>query len=692
MTNSLDPLISVLNKPSGYADYAAIAAFSLAWGTYLLKGKAWDRPDPYHHVWFEKPQIADSAASDRVKETRDISKKLRDTNDQIVIFWGSQSGTAEGFANRLGRECHSRFRLNALVADLSDYDMETLRHITKETLVVFIASTFGEGDPSDNTAGFWHWMRSAEVSLENLRYFAFGLGNSNYKYYNRVIDVIAESLDALGAQRLMPIGRADDAKGATEEDFITWKEEFFDYLTRILGHQEYDLVYEPSLLVEQDTSLELIDLHQGEPVVDNKTLVGSSAVKPLRIKNMRELFGTSADRNCLHAELDLTEFPEMNYKTGDHLIIWPSNPNAEVERVLKQLGRLHEADVPILIKSLNGSKVKIPTPTTLSALLRYYLEICSPVSRETVTQLAQFAPTETCRLFLEGISRDRSRYSAFLATTHITVGRLLEISTSSEPASWSSLPLSFLLDAIPVMRPRSYSISSSSVVSPRTPSITAVVTQTAVQDPTADQITIPGLTTNYLLAHHVQNKDTYSLQGPGNTLEGRKIYAQVRKSKFKLPALSSQPIIMVAAGTGIAPFRGFIQERARMKQVGKACGKMLLYFGCRSPDEDYIYSEELAQLQAVLEDQLCIVTAFSRYEGKKVYVQDRILEDKDRIFGMLTESNANLYICGSATMAREVNNTISSIIKDGNAWTDQEIKTWYDTKKKTRKFQEDVWG
>ncbi|KAI4726728.1 cytochrome P450 reductase 1 [Aureobasidium sp. EXF-10728] len=692
MSTSLIPLFSVLDKPSGYADYAAIAAFSFAWGTYLLKGKAWDRPDPYHHVWFEKPQIADTAASDRVKETRDISKKLEDTNCKIVIFWGSQSGTAEGFANRLGRECHSRLRLDALVADLSDYDMESLKRITKETLVVFIASTFGEGDPSDNAAGLWHWICSAEASLGNLRYFAFGLGNSNYKYYNKVIDVIAASIDALGAQRLMPIGRADDAKGTTEEDFITWKEEFFAHLTQTLGHQEYDVMYESTLSVEQDTSLDLIDLHQGEPVVDNRSLVGSSAVKPLPIKDMRELFGISADRNCLHAELDLTDFPEMNYKTGDHLSIWPSNPNAEVERVLKQLGRLHEADVPILIKSTNGSKVKIPTPTTLSALLRYYLEICSPVSRETVAQLIQFAPTESSRLFLEGISQDRLRYSAFLAATHVTVGRLLEISTGSDKTPWSSLPLSFLIDTFPVMRPRSYSISSSSIVSPRAPSITAVVSQKALQDPLGGRITIPGLTTNYLLAHHVLDEHTYSLQGPGNALAGRKMYAQIRKSKFKLPALASQPIIMVAAGTGIAPFRGFIQERARMKQVGKACGKMILYFGCRSPDEDYIYRDELAQLQAVLEDQLCIVTAFSRHEGKKAYVQDRILEDNDRIFSMLTEANANLYICGSATMAREVNKTISSIVKEKNAWTDGEIQTWSETRKKTRKIQEDVWG
>ncbi|KEQ73148.1 putative NADPH-cytochrome P450 reductase [Aureobasidium namibiae CBS 147.97] len=682
----------MLNKPSGYADYAAITAFSLAWGTYLLKGKAWDRPDPYHHVWFEKPQVSDAAASDGVKETRDISQKLQETNNQIVIFWGSQSGTAEGFAHRLGRECHSRFRLHALVADLSDYDMETIEHITKETLVVFIVSTFGEGDPSDNTAGLWHWIRSAKASLNNMRYIAFGLGNSNYKYYNKVVDVVAESLNAHGAQQLMPIGKADDAKGATEEDFITWKENLFDYFKRNLGHQEYDMVYEPSLLVEPDTSLELIDLHQGEPVLEAKALAGSSAIRPLLIKDMRDLFDTTADRNCLHVELDLSDFPEIGYKTGDHLSIWPSNPNAEVERVLDQLGRLHEADVPVLIKSLDGSKVKIPTPTTLSALLQYYLEICAPVSRETAAQLARFAPTKTSRLFLEDVSRNRSRYSAFLAATHITVGRLLEISTRSEPTTWSSLPLAFLLDVFPVMRPRHYSISSSSVVSPRTPSITAVVSQATIPDSIGGQITIPGLATNYLLAHHVKDKNGYSLLGPDAALEGRRVYAQIRKSKFKLPALASQAIIMVAAGTGIAPFRGFIQERARMQRVGKACGKMILYFGCRSLEEDFIYREELAQLQRVLEDQLSIVTAFSRHEGKKIYVQERILEDSERISSMLIEGNANLYICGSAAMAREVNNTISSMIQNVKGWTDGEMKDWNETKKKTRKFQEDVWG
>jgi NADPH-ferrihemoprotein reductase len=79
MTISLAPLVFALDKPSGYADYAAITAFSFVFGIYLLKGKAWDRPDPYHHIWFEKPQIADAPATTRVRETRDISQKLKET-------------------------------------------------------------------------------------------------------------------------------------------------------------------------------------------------------------------------------------------------------------------------------------------------------------------------------------------------------------------------------------------------------------------------------------------------------------------------------------------------------------------------------------------------------------------------------------------------------------------------------------
>lgn len=618
----------------------------------------------------------------------------------MVIFWGSQSGTAEGLANRLARECHARFRMKCISADLSDYDAESITKLGQDKLAIFIVSTFGEGDPSDNTAELWQWLRSAKTSLPNLRYFAFGLGNSNYKYYNKVIDVITESLDGFGAQQLMPVGKADDATGATEEDFIAWKESLFSYFKQSLGLQECDVVYEPSLSVIEDDSLEPIDLHQGEPVVDAKVTAGTSAIKPLPIKEMRELFSTSAGRNCLHADLDISAFPEMSYKTGDHLSVWPSNPNGEVERLLTQLGRLNSAHIPISIKSLDGSKVTVPTPTTISVLLQHYLEICAPVSRDTISQLAGFAPTPAASAFLKDISKDRDTYLHFLEKTHVTLGRLLELSTASEQsATWAALPISFLIESLPIMRPRHYSISSSSAVSPRTPSITVLVSQTPL--PGSDSsITIPGLASNYLYAHQANPDQAvsdlqplYNLDGPNGALSGKKIHAQIRRSKFKLPALASQPIIMIAAGTGIAPFLGFIAERAALKKMGKPCGAMLLFFGCRHPEEDYLYRDELAKLQEVLAEELVIVTAFSRLESKKIYVQDKVREEKDRVSELLCgERNANVYVCGASAMARDVEGVICDIVEEKEGKTKEEVAAWWDIKKRTRKFQEDVWG
>lgn len=710
---SQGPAASLINlgPPTGAADYAALGVFGAVSAAYLLKGKVWDRPDPYHNLWFEKPQEKDSAGNARAKETRNIAQKLEESvcteiatqltqrltpiqGKQMVIFWGSQSGTAEAFANRLVREVQAHFHINALSADLSDFDAESISALPEDKMAVFIVSTFGEGDPSDNAAELWTWIHgSSTPSLQNLRYFAFGLGNSNYKYYNKVVDVVVEGLDRYGAKSMMPVGKADDAKGATEEDFIGWKQSFFSVLKNNLGMEEFEATYQPTIVVEQDDSLTPIDLFNGEPVHDasnKKASAACSAIKALPVRDTRELFKSST-RNCLHAELDLTAFPEITYKTGDHLSVWPSNPDQEVDRLLRVLGLTDSKDIPISIKALESStKVKVPSPTTAAVLLRYYLEICAPVSRDVIIQLAQIAPSANAKSFLAQIGKDRDSYAQYLEKTHVTFGRLLELSTGSDSVSWSSLPLAFIVEALPTLQPRHYSISSSSVVSPRNPTITAVVSKQALlADPSQ---AIPGLATSYMFAHHQSDTSNFALQGPDSALEGTKVYAHIRKSKFKLPTLASQAIIMIAAGTGIAPFRGFIQERARLKQMGKNVGPMLLFFGCRSPDEDYLYSEELAELQKVLSDELRIITAFSRVGDKKVYVQDRVVEEKEAVLKLVSEANANVYLCGSAAMAREVGNKIGNIMKEKNGWSDEEVKEWGESKKRTKKFQEDVWG
>ncbi|PVH79730.1 riboflavin synthase domain-like protein [Cadophora sp. DSE1049] len=666
------PLISVLLKPTSTADIFAIATVIICSTTYLLNGTAWNRPNPHASQLFQRPQLADGASIINKKETRNVAKKLEEHNKDVVIFWGSQSGTAEGLANRLGREIHLRFGLEVLVADLSDYDSETIALIPETKLGLFIMSTYGEGDPSDNTAAFWDWIRGKGQPM-NIRYAAFGLGNSNYKYYNRVIDVTVAALNSFGAKSIMPVSKADDAEGGTEEDFMAWKERLFETFHK-LGHREDEMKYLPTFEVIEDDSLTPIDLHDGEPVHPDSTRT-CSAIRPLKVLKSMELF-KSDDRNCLHIDLDLSDHPDLHYKTGDHLAVWPINPEEEVQLLFHALGL---SDLPVTIKSLDPTvKVKIPTPTSTSSLFRNYLEVCAPVSRETVLGLRHFAPNQDANSYLEVLGKDKETYNGFLSHHYLTVGRIMTLAC---PNTVWNVPLSYLIETLPHLQPRYYSISSSSVISPRQPSITALVTNT----PLVIGEAIPGLTSNYLLALSKQETKAYT----SNKLEGGKVFAHVRKSKFKLPVQSSCPLIMIGAGTGLAPFIAFLTERKKLMDIGRPVGEMMLFFGCRDVS-DFIYQEQIEMLQEAFGGKLNVVTAFSRM-GEKVYVQDRIAERSEEVLGMI-EGGGNVYVCGRANMSKDVERMLGEKMKVRKGWGDEELGEWSRKLKGMRKWQGDVWG
>lgn len=526
------------------------------------------------------------------------------------------------------------------------------------------------------------------------------------------MDVVDGALQKAGAERLLDVGRADDAAGATEEDFLAWKDDLFTFFVKGLGMQQHEVKYEPQLSAVQNDSLDLADLHLGEPLRSSDK--GSSEVRPLRIRGCRELF-SNTPRNCLHLDLDLTEHPQVTYKTGDHLAVWAMNPDEEVERLLAVLGLAGSRNVPLLVQALDKSvKVPVPSPTTTEAVLRHYLEICAPISRDAVKALAQFAPTEQAKSFLTALSEDRASFAQFIADKHLNLGRLLEMAAQQQPGSdsttWSSLPLSFLIETLPKMQPRYYSISSSSMISPRHPTITALVSSTPLATSTSTSTTsteasIPGLATNYLLGlSHSLAPDstpapthpaglTYPLAGPGDALSGGRVYAHVRRSRFKLPAQPSHPLVMVAAGTGVAPFRAFLAERARMLQIGKEVGEMVLFFGCRRAGEDYIYREELEGFERELGGRLRIVTAFSREEGSpKAYVQDRVRELGADVVRLVLEGGASVYMCGRASMAREVGGVMGELVGKEKGWGQEQIKEWTERMKRNRTWQEDVWG
>jgi NADPH-ferrihemoprotein reductase len=627
----------------------------------------------------------------------------------VAIFWGSQSGQSQRLAGMLARNCGARYGINAMSADLDDYDHKHFTNFSIAKIAVFIVATYGEGDPTDNANTFLEYLESQPEGtardLTNLQYLVFGLGNSTYRLYNRFVDVVDKRLQSRGARRLWAVGKADAAADATATDdaFEEWQAEALQILGQTLGRDERPMIYEPSLDVSPSGHIiDAGDVYLGEPNAEHlkgtpNRYVNHQNPYAAPIAVSKELF-TSTERRVLHMEFDISEAPSLKYRCGDHLAVWPMNPDGEVDRLAKILGwDDHTRREIIHITSRDSSnKVPIPTPTTRETALRYYLEISGPISREMARLLEEFAPSPRAKQRLQDMRENWCNGGKKVASEYLSIGKLMEFAEPDLP--WSAIPLSLLVESVARVRPRYYSISSSPTVAARKPAITAAVTgpMALAAGPSVERF--HGLTTNYLLAHqrrcHHEEGDSegprYDLDGPRSKLADGKVLLHIRASAFKLPSAPSKPIIMVGTGTGIAPFRGFLQERTKLFAAGKEVGNMLLFFGCRF-DEDFLYADELAHFQKT-KAPVHLIPAFSRKGHKKIYVQHRLEENKQEVTRLLTEQEAYFYICGSAPMALDVRKELVNLLRSCKKWTEDEAEQYLRGLKASKRFQEDVWS
>jgi NADPH-ferrihemoprotein reductase len=477
---------------------------------------------------------------------------------------------------------------------------------------MFVLATYGEGEPTDNAVEFYDFIHGDEPSfsekgadespLQNLKYVAFGLGNNTYEHYNSMVREVDKSLVKLGAKRIGTAGEGDDGAGTMEEDFLAWKEPMWAALCETMGLEEREAVYEPVYEVTEKEDLDITQetVYLGEP---NKSHLMGTQSGPYNAHNpfiapiaeSKELFNDKS-RNCLHMEIDISG-SNLSYTTGDHIAVWPNNAGREVDRLLDVVGLKEKRDTVITVKGLDATaKVPFPQPTTYDTVMRYQLEICAPVSRQFVSTLAQFAPTEEIKEKVHKLGSDKDLFADEVAKKNFNLGQFL--SHISNGQKWDKIPFSLFIEDFTKIQPRYYSISSSSLVQKDRISITAVVE--SVEVPGAPHV-VKGVTTNYLLAlklkqHGDPDPDphglNYAISGPRNKYDGVHVPVHVRHSNFKLPSDPSKPIIMVGPGTGVAPFRGFVQERAHQAKNGQQVGKTILFFGCRNQRDDFIYKDE----------------------------------------------------------------------------------------------------
>lgn len=588
-------------------DLVVIIALLIGSVAYFTKGTYWGVPkDPYANSY----ALANGA---KAQKTRNILEKMDESGKNCVVFYGSQTGTAEDYASRLAKEGSSRFGLKTMVADLEDYEYENLDTFPDDKIAMFVLATYGEGEPTDNAVEFYEFVTGGEVSfsgggsvedkpLSNLKFVAFGLGNNTYEHYNSMVRRVNDALLRLGATRIGQAGEGDDGAGTMEEDFLAWKEPMWTELSEKMDLQEREAVYEPVFGVteREDLNPKTDEVYLGEP---NKQHLEGTSKGPYNAHNpyiapiveSREVF-TVKDRNCLHMEIDVSG-SNLSYETGDHVAVWPTNAGKEVDRFLEVLGLSEKRHTVISVKGLDPTaRVPFPSPTTYDAAVRYHMEICAPVSRQFLSSLANFAPEEKSKKEMEKLGNDKDYFRERITNQYFNIAQVLAKVDPSH--KWTNVPFSIMIEGLQKLQPRYYSISSSSLVQKSKISITAVVEEIRV--PGSENI-VKGVTTNYLLAlkqkqHGDPHPDphglTYAITGPRNKYDGIHVPVHVRHSNFKLPSNPSKPIIMIGPGSGVAPFRGFVQERAAQAEAGQSVGKTLLFYGCRRRNEDFLYRDE----------------------------------------------------------------------------------------------------
>ncbi|XP_062391923.1 NADPH--cytochrome P450 reductase isoform X1 [Sardina pilchardus] len=615
-----------------------------------------------------------------IRETSFI-EKMKKTSRNIVVFYGSQTGTAEAFATQLAKDAQ-RYGMKGMPADPEEYDMSELSRLAEipGALVVFCMATYGEGDPTDNAQDFYDWIQAADDSLEGVNYAVFGLGNKTYEHFNAMGKYVDKRLAELGAKRVFDLGVGDD-DGNLEEDFVSWKELFWPAVCEFFGVEptgedccvrQFELVTHSDLNMNQVFTGEMSRLRSYQnqrPPFDAKNPFLATVTANRKLNK-------AGERHLMHLELDISG-SKLRYDAGDHVAVYPTNDVAMVTR----LGELLAVDLDTLI-SLNNmdeesnKRHPFPCPCSYRTALTHYLDLSSPPRTNVLYELAPYASDaqeqDMMRKMASASAEGKALYQSWVLAPQRHVLAVLEDLRSLRP------PVDHLCELLPRLQARYYSIASSAKVHPCCVHICAVV----VEYSTSTGRTNKGVATSWL-----QHKVPAHANGhPAH------VPLYVRKSQFRLPFKASTPVIMIGPGTGIAPFMGFLQERAWQKEQGKEVGETVLYYGCRHRNEDFLYQEELEEFErsGVL-TQLNV--AVSRDQEHKIYVQHLMKQNKEHLWRLIHSQNAHLYVCGDArNMARDVQSALHQAAEEVGGLSHAQAVDYYKRLMTKGRYSQDVWS
>ncbi|MDU9000708.1 cytochrome P450 [Streptomyces mirabilis] len=581
----------------------------------------------------------------------------------LTVAYGSSLGSCEDLARTIA----DRGERSGFGTTLTSLD-ELGDNLPTEGLLVVVAASYN-GKAPDNAQRFDDLIAAGlpAGSLSNVRLALLGAGNTQwvatYQAFPKRID---EALLAAGATPIIERGIAD-AAGDFDGMATRWMDILWTTLAEEYAADTSDTSgprYQVQLLTEADVRPAIVS-EQAYPltVVANEELVADAT----------GLWDFSLEPPRPSAKSITIELPEgVTYDTGNHLAVFAKNEPALVNRALARLGV--DRDQVLRLDQPAGGRTHLPvgTPVTAGLLLTEFLELQDVATRTQVRILAEHTECPWTRPQLQAYTADteeaEERYQNEILGKRISVLGLLERFPAVE------LPLAVFLEMTGPIRPRFYSISSAPLANPRYVRLTV------------------GLLEGPALSGDGQYRGTCSsyVAGlePGDVFYG---YVRVPSPTFAPPADPATPLILIGPGTGIAPLRGFLEERASQQENGTEVGLSQVFVGCRHPEHDYFYRQEM---QAWEQSGIAQVhTAFSAVSGHPArFVQNAIANAADTVWQAI-EDGAYIYVCGDGRrMAPAVREALAAIHRQRTGSDDETAQQWLAQLEADEHYQQDVFA
>lgn len=541
----------------------------------------------------------------------------------VTVLFGSQSGNSSGLSKKLAKKLEEN-GFQVTLSSMSDFKTNGLKKLQN---LLIIVSTHGEGEPPDNAISFHEFMHSKRApKLEGLAFSVLGLGDTSYEFFCQTAKDFDKRLEELGGRRI--VDRVD-----CDVDYDDPARQWVDRVLQALqGGAASAPVAAP--------------VSAGAPAADAESEYSRSNPFQAEVLENLNLNGRGSDRETRHVEISL-EGSSLQYEPGDSLGVYPQNDPGLVDELIAAMGWSGDESVPA---GKDGER------KPLRDALRHYYEI-TVLTKPLLEQVAKLAAGSALGGLLEAGREQELR--AYVA------GR--DVLDLVSDYALKGIPAGEFVAVLRKLPARLYSIASSPKAHPDEVHLT-------VRAVRYEHLGRPrGGVCSVHLAERVQ---------PGDTLP---VFIQSNPN-FKLPADADAPIIMIGPGTGVAPFRAFLEER---EETG-AQGKSWLFYGDQHFATDFLYQIEW---QRWLKDGVLsrLDVAFSRDTDQKVYVQHRMLEHSKELYAWLQEG-AYVYVCGDEKkMAHDVQGALSAILQQEGGLTPEAAADYLSSLQQQKRYQRDVY-